>query len=99
MMHRFFLRTTFILIIFFGLYSSKIAAQSYFFSGIPELSDYRSSSVFPHPSGFLLALAYDSAGIPKNSIMLFNDDGAVIWHKRSVSTNPIIPKSVFFFVD
>jgi len=62
--------------------SVAVNAQSYFYNGIPDVPNYKSAAVFPHPLGFVLLLKYDSAGFAKNTIMLFDESGSVIWRKK-----------------
>jgi hypothetical protein len=79
--------------------SVAVNAQSYFYNGIPDVPNYKSAAVFPHPLGFVLLLKYDSAGFAKNTIMLFDESGSVVWRKKLSGTAFLEPASIHFFED
>jgi hypothetical protein len=93
-----FLKSVILLLTVLSIGPINLIAQSYFYSGIPDIPNYTTSKVFPHPDGFVLSLLYDSAGIPKNTFMLFDYNGAIQWRKKlqGAGGSTINPASFYF---
>jgi hypothetical protein len=86
-------------LLLFGFTTVNLIGQSFFYSGIPDIREYRNAQVFKHPNGVVLHIEYDSSGTTQNTFMLILENGSIAWRKNLTSTQPIKPTSFHFFDD
>ena len=86
-------------LLLFGFTAVNLIGQSFFYSGIPDIREYRNAQVFKHPNGVVLHIEYDSSGTIQNTFMLILENGSIAWRKNLTSTQQIKPTSFHFFDD
>lgn len=74
----------------------SLVGQSYFFSGIPDVTNFKSTAVFKRQGGFSQYIEYDSASLRKHSLLLFNNAGAPLVRKKFSANERIDPASFYF---
>jgi hypothetical protein len=70
--------------------------QSYFFSGIPDVTNFKNTAVYKRQGGFSQYIEYDSVTVRKHSLLLFNSAGAPVVRKTFSSNEQIDPASFYF---
>ena len=74
----------------------SLIGQSYFFSGIPDITNFKNTAVFKRQGGFSQYVEYDSALVRKHSLLLFNTSGAPVVRKKFSANEQIDPASFYF---
>ncbi len=87
---------TFKLSLLIYLLPFSLLGQSYFFSGIPDVNNFKNTAIYRRQEGFSQYVEYDSATVRKHSLLLFNTSGAPKVRKKFSATEQIDPASFFF---
>jgi len=74
----------------------SLIGQSYFFSGIPDVTNVKHTAIFKRQGGFSHYIEYDSALVRKHSLLLFNTSGAPLMRKKFSANEQIDPASFYF---
>lgn len=74
----------------------SLIGQSYFFSGIPDVTNVKNTAIFKRQGGFSQYIEYDSALVRKHSLLLFNTSGAPLMRKKFSANEQIDPASFYF---